>query len=69
MLNQTLSEEKSPESKANPPGAPRWWEWARRHPQTLAAGVLLIAALVALAPHPKKSCHASAEAEEVPLFI
>ncbi|GEM_PF-5961650 len=45
------------------------WDWARRHPQTLAAAALLVAAMVALAPHPKKSAHAATETEEVPLFI
>ncbi|HUY13564.1 MAG TPA: hypothetical protein VMX16_08040 [Terriglobia bacterium] len=46
-----------------------WWDWARRHPQTLAAAALLLAATVALVPHSKKTGHATSEPEETPLFI
>jgi hypothetical protein len=45
------------------------WDWARRHPRTLAGAALLIAALVALAPHSDRPPHSAAEQEETPLFI
>ena len=48
----------------------RLWNWARRHPGTLALGAAVLAAAL-LTSHPKKSSQPSvdAEADETPLFI